>query len=95
MWKLQQTQCRLILRNGRIWPNSLVLAVDEDPQPDLILRVLEVRCQAIFKCAIVFLFENTETRKLGGWPVSLIESRKVETFMTSESLVGDNLNPFE
>ncbi len=90
-----QTHCRLILKNGDIWPNGLVPAGAEDPQPDLVLMALEVKCQATFKCAIVFFFENTESWKVRGWAVFRAESRKVETVMTSESLVSDDLKPVE
>ena len=41
--------------------------------------------------AVRLVLEHTETWQLGGWPIPLVERRKVEAFVLSESLIGDNL----
>ena len=45
----------------------------------------------VFEDAVSFLLQDTETRKIGWWPVLLIECGKIEAFMASECFICDDL----
>jgi len=79
------------LGNVRIGPDSFVLTVNEDPKPDLALRLLEILSNARFELQVRLRLKDTESRQLRRWPILVIESGKIETLMGLEGLVCDHL----
>jgi hypothetical protein len=81
----------LVLWDVRIRPDGLVLPVDEHPEPDLVLLVLEEVGYPSFKRGIGFGFENTERMKFGRRPILVVEACEVEPLVGGEGLVRDDL----
>ncbi len=71
--------------------NSLILSVDENPQPDLALRIVEMLRYAGFEGTVCFTLEDSERGEIGRRPVPLIEGGQIKAFMLTECLVGNNL----
>ena len=71
--------------------NSLILSVDQNPQTNLVLGIVEVLRNARLEGAVRLVLENTECGKVRCRPVSLIETRQIKSLMLIESLVRDNL----
>jgi hypothetical protein len=80
------------LRNMSIGSNSFVLTVNEDPKPDLALRLLEILSNTRFELQVWLGFKDTESRQLCRRPVLVIESGKIEPLMSLEGLVRDHLS---
>ena len=40
--------------------NSLILTVDEDPKPDMVLRIVEMLRHASLECAISLILQHSE-----------------------------------
>jgi hypothetical protein len=76
----------------RVWSYGLVLSVDQHPKTYLILGIVEMLGDTSFEHTVGFLFQHTETWKIGRWPILLIESREVETLMTRKCFVSDDLS---
>ena len=86
------TQSRLVLRYMCVRTDGLVLPVDEDPQPDLGLGVVEVLRDALLEHAICLVLQDAEGGQIRCGPVPLVESGKIEAFVLREGIIGDDLN---
>lgn len=75
----------------RIRSDGLVLTVDEHPEADLVLVVVEVMGDATLENAVGLLLEDAEAGELRWRPVLLVERCKVKAFVLGESVIGDNL----
>lgn len=71
--------------------HCLVLAVDQDPQSYLILRVVEMLCNPRFESTVGLVLENTEGRQVRRWPVAIVEACQVKAIVLSKRIVGNNL----
>ena len=74
----------------RIWSNSLVLSVDQNPQADLVLRVIEVLSHALLERAVRFVLEHAEAWQFRRWPVPLVKGGEIEALVLGECLVRDD-----
>jgi hypothetical protein len=75
----------------RVRSHSLVLPVDQDPQSDLIFRVIKMLSDTGLERAISLVLEDAECRQIRGWPVALVETGQVKPFVLVECVVGDYL----
>ena len=67
------TPCRLVVGDDGVRTNGFVLPVDEDPQPDLGLGVVEVLRDALLEHAICLVLQHAEGGQIRGGPVPLVE----------------------
>ncbi len=85
------TQGRLVLWYMRVRSHSLILSVDEHPKTDLSLWVIEMLRHPRFERAICLILENAERWKFRGGPISVVETREIESFMLVEGIVRNDL----
>jgi len=88
---IELTKTVFRLGNVRIGLDSFVLTVNEDPKPDLTLRLLEILSNARFELQVRLRLKDTESRQLHRWPILVIESGKIEALMGLEGLICDHL----
>ena len=76
----------------RVWSDSLVLAIDQHPQSDLRLGIVEVLCDPLFEQAVRLILEYAERGQFRCRPVPLVESSQIEAFVLRESIISDYLH---
>lgn len=86
------TQASLCFGNKYIWSHSLVLSVDQDPKPYLLLRHIEVVGNPALKGRVQLLFEDSEGRKFRSRPSLVFKRCQVEALVFGEGVVGDDLS---
>lgn len=86
------TKGGLVLGYRGIWSHSLVLSVDENPQPDLAIQVVEMASNTILESSIGLGLEDSEAWEIRWRPVLLIKGGEIEAFVAGESIVRDNLS---
>lgn len=68
------TESILVFGDMAIGTDSLILSIDQYPQTNMILRIVEVLCYPALECTICLGFQHTEAGKIRGRPVLLIKS---------------------
>src|ERR1700691_5866994 len=89
VWRL--TESRFVLRDMSIRTDCLVLSVHQHPQTDSIFRVMEVLCDSFFEHGVGLLLQDTETWQFGWWPILLVKTCEIKTFMMSKRFICNDL----
>jgi hypothetical protein len=84
-------QCRVLVADRRIGTDGLVLAVDENPEADVVRVVAVVPSDLRSEVEVRLSFRNAVSREIRGGNGAFVEGGKIEALVLLESLLRDDL----